>query len=93
MEEFNYPPELINRLLENRKKMNESAKQRMRELRAANPEKYRTRNREYMRQTGAALAYYHENREAILARKREHYRLKKLKQKEEERQNSPTEVI
>jgi hypothetical protein len=108
MEEFNYPPELIRKLLENREKKNESAKQRMRVLRAAHPEKYRTRNREYMQQTGAALAYYYENKEAILARKREQYaekreavlalkreqyRLKKLKQKEEEGQNPPTEVI
>jgi len=93
MEELNYPPELIEKLLKQREKRNEAARMRMRELRAADPEKFKIRSREYMRKTGAALAYYQENREAILIRKREKYRLKKLKQKEEEEQNITTEVI
>jgi hypothetical protein len=92
MEEFNYPPELIQRLLDNRKKHNEIVRERMRQLRQADPEKYKIRNREYMRQTGKAREYYLQNRDTILARKRELYRLKKLKQKEQE-QNSPSDFI
>ena len=59
MEEFNYPPELINSLLEKREKTNEASRLRMRVLRAADPEKFKIRSREYMRQTGAGVAYYH----------------------------------
>jgi hypothetical protein len=107
MEEFNYPPELIQKILKQREKNNEAARLRMRELRAADPEKYKTRNREYMQQTGAALAYYYENKEricqrkreqyaknkeAILARKKEQYRLKKQMEEQKE-QNLPIENI
>jgi hypothetical protein len=79
MEEFNYPPELIQKLLNNRKKKNEETRDRMRALRAADPEKYRTKNREYMRESGKAREYYRLNRDKILARRRELAELKKLK--------------
>lgn len=63
--------------LERRREIN---RRYMAKKRAEDPEAARQRMREYMRNSGAALNYYHRNREAISIKKHEYYKRKKAEE-------------
>jgi hypothetical protein len=92
MEQLDYSPELINKLLLQREKKNAYNNSYQKNLRENETERIREYQRQYMRRSGKANEYYNENKERILARKREQYRLKKLKQKEHD-ENTITQII
>lgn len=74
------------RVLEDEKLERKRASARKHEAnkRAKNPDAFRERMREYMRNNKAALNYYHRNRETVLQKQREYYLRKKAERQAEQ---------
>lgn len=89
----NLTPEYLAQCVLRYERAKEASKAFNRAKRERDPDGAREREREYMRRTGKALDYYHANKERILAQKREAYRLKKQRQKEEEEEIAKIPIL